>query len=545
MQLRAVKSSEILLIFGVPLVTLTLTRNVNFDPTNLPKLLTLATVGFGVIFATISVIWQQKKQINFLLIFISLFLLGYLLSLIFASGPLEQKFYGVYGRNTGFLAYLSFAFILISAATYKSATFHSKLRNGLFFAFAFNVIHSGLQLFGIDFVGWNNFYNKILGTFGNPDFISAFLAIGITSAVPIIFARKESIVLRIVLAIFSIIAFVEIIFSKAIQGLLVLISGVGIYLGIVIYQNFRRYFYSYLAVTFASTFATLLGILQIGPLSYLLYKNSVSLRGFYWDAGIKMFIDSPLIGIGPDSYGDWYQRMRSEKSIMAPGSVETITNSAHNVFIDILASAGILSFLGYLAIAIYTLFISIRYITKTKSVSPTFTSLFIGYVAYLLQSVVSINQIGLAVWGWVLPGAIYSYISFQGLSQKIDKKSKNDFSSMFAVTGCVLGFFVAYPAWSADAAWRSAFISRDINKVIESSKRWPLDSRRLAEISLLFDNNKLYQQSNEVNKIALEFNPDYFDAWRGQISNPLISLGQAREAELNLNRIDPFNPKWK
>jgi hypothetical protein len=37
----------------------------------------------------------------------------------------------------------------------------------------------------------------------------------------------------------------------------------------------------------------LVGMLQIGPLEKFLYKPSVSVRGYYWRAGLEMFKDYP------------------------------------------------------------------------------------------------------------------------------------------------------------------------------------------------------------------------------------------------------------
>jgi O-antigen ligase len=47
----------------------------------------------------------------------------------------------------------------------------------------------------------------------------------------------------------------------------------------------------------AGAILAILGMLQKGPLVSLLYKDSVSVRGYYWRAGIEMFKDSPLTGV--------------------------------------------------------------------------------------------------------------------------------------------------------------------------------------------------------------------------------------------------------
>jgi O-antigen ligase len=72
-----------------------------------------------------------------------------------------------------------------------------------------------------------------------------------------------------------------------------------------------------IVVAIGGVFA-LLGALQIGPLTKYIYKTSVSLRGEYWQAGWNMGSDHPLTGVGFDTYGDWYRRVRDTQALVLP-----------------------------------------------------------------------------------------------------------------------------------------------------------------------------------------------------------------------------------
>jgi len=95
-------------------------------------------------------------------------------SVIQSEAPISQLLYGAYGRNTGLVTYILLIFLFISAMSLSQESSFLKISFGMFIAGAVNVIYSlWVILFG-DFIGWNNQYGSILGTFGNPNFIGAF-----------------------------------------------------------------------------------------------------------------------------------------------------------------------------------------------------------------------------------------------------------------------------------------------------------------------------------------------------------------------------------
>ena len=89
-----------------------------------------------------------------------------------------------------------------------------------------------------------------------------------------------------------------------------------------------------------------MGALQRGPLTAYLYKESVTLRGEYWQAGWNMARQFPFTGVGMDAYGDWYRRARDSQALILPGP-ETVTNAAHNIPFDILSNGGWPLFITY------------------------------------------------------------------------------------------------------------------------------------------------------------------------------------------------------
>ena len=541
---------------GAALITLLVTANISFDPVNVPKLLLTSGLGIGmwaIVFGfNIKEIFRSNKP---LLLATAFYLALGAMTLFVSKAPFTQNFYGVNGRNTGFLAYLALTGIMLAASQLQTRKSFTQILYALFTAGVLNVIYCLIALSGNDFIPWNNVYNKILGTFGNPDFISAFLGIFITALVAYVFKPGLSLPLRISGIVTAVIALYEVKASHAIQGLAVTAIG----LAIIGFYLARSYFkkdiftFAYVsAVAIVGVFAVA-GALQKGPLAQYIYKTSVSLRGQYWNAGITMAKDHPFTGVGFDAYGDWYRRARSARAMVLPGP-RVITNAAHNVFIDVLASGGFLFFATYLAIFAIALVSILKVTWRNRSYDAVFVAIAAAWICYNIQAFISINQIGLAMWGWLLSGSIIAYehaTRGQTLTDappaKLPKKQRSRTAEtqpgvvLAGVGGFIIGLIIALPPFTADSAWRTAMSSNDALKIQAAALKFPRDSWRIANAALIFENNKLYSQAIEMARKGVEFNPDYFDAWKVLATVSQASPEEKAHAIKMMHKLDPRN----
>jgi O-antigen ligase len=476
---------------------------------------------------------------------------------------LVQNIYGAYGRNTAFVTYVLLIFTLLSAAVLRSKKSFSLLIWGLLSAGLVNVIYCLWVIIFGDFIPWNNPYGNILGTFGNPNFIGAFLGLFAASLVAFSLTTSVNILYRLLALVVFLTAVYEIIDSNAIQGRVVVAAGLGIVGFYLVRSKFSSVFaqIAYMAAAgVAGTFA-LLGALQIGPLTPYIYKTSVSLRGQYWLAGWNMGSDHPLTGVGFDSYGDWFRRARDEQALILPGP-NTTTNAAHNVPFDVFAFGGWPLFVSYIALLILTVIAIIKVTIRTRAYDGVFVTLTTAWLCYQLQSIISINQIGLAVWGWLFGGALIAYeiatrpakIQEEGAKSApgkgrrvaVKKQSEAIFSStMVAVVGAVVGSLIAVPPYSADAKWRSAISSQDAQKIAEALVPGylnPPSSYKYATAVQLLENSKLYDLAYKYAQIGVQFNPDNFDSWKMFYFISKSSAAEKAIALENMKRLDPNNP---
>jgi len=535
------------------------------DPVNVTKLFALGGVAasaFAVLLAFgVNELWSSSKA---LVILLALFIVASINAVVNSEGPLTQNLYGVYGRNTALITYLLLMMVIVSVAILRRESSFNILIWGLLGAGLVNVIYCGWVIAFGEFIPWNNPYGNILGTFGNPNFIGAFLGIFAAALIAFILKPGTSLAIRVISVLVFFITVYEIIDSSAIQGRVVVAAGLGIVGFYLVRSRFEGVIaqIGYVVVVAIGGVFALLGALQIGPLTKYIYKTSVSLRGEYWQAGWNMGSEHPLTGVGFDTYGDWYRRLRDTQALILPGP-NTTTNTAHNVPFDVFAFGGWPLFVIYLGILALSVIAIIKVTLRTRKYDAVFVTITTAWACYQLQSIISINQIGLAVWGWLFGGALIAYEIAtrpkrdsesaetakgkvtQGRSVKA-KQSEAIFSStLLAGIGAVIGLLLAAPPYSADAKWRSALASQNVQKVEEalvSGYLNPQNSYKYTNAVQLLESSKLFDLAYKYALIGVEFNPNNFDSWKVLylITNSTAE-DKARALE-NMKRLDPNNP---
>jgi tetratricopeptide (TPR) repeat protein len=182
--------------------------------------------------------------------------------------------------------------------------------------------------------------------------------------------------------------------------------GIGVFLIIFLWHKNKWLGISSSVLGLIIAILSILGMLQKGPFEKFLYKGSVTIRGYYWNAGIEMFQNYPLTGVGMDRYGAFFKQYREQKYSLSYGFEITSTN-AHNTFIQFFATGGVVLGLAYLFLNFYILkraFIGLKYNTQDNHL--IIAGVFSSWVAFQAQSLISIDNIGISIWGWVLGGTI-------------------------------------------------------------------------------------------------------------------------------------------
>jgi O-antigen ligase len=542
------KRAGLLIGISVFLVTVVVTPWSTLDPINVPKLwvLSAATFGLGGVLLTQFKTLFGKKNWFAIAPARSLFLLM-AIALIASKTILAQELFGTYGRNTGLLTYFCFGTLFIGAAVATNRGAAKPFLIGTAAALAINVLYGVLQATGNDPFKWSNPYAPVIGTLGNPNFSAAFFGMGVAFALSYLVAKGSDLKIRIASIAYILIAIFDIAKSDAQQGIIVSLLSAGLIVYFLLKSKFSNPIirFSYLGFGLIVTLVGILGTLQKGPLSSVLYKPSVTYRGDYWHAGIEMFKSHPWFGVGLDSYGDYYRATRTLEATLRRGP-STVSNAAHNVFIDIAATAGIFALLAYLAVIAVGMRAAWRISKRSNTFDPFFVSVFVAWIGYLVQSVISINNIALGIWGWVLPGLLVAIDRWQTEEKSVVKKSKStDFTGMAMVGGIVIGGVIGFLPFNADATFRNALESGDPNKIYAAATKWPMDASRLNYAVQVFDQNKMQDKAVALARESVKLNPRNFDGWTYLYNSPSVSGNEKREILDRLKALDPHNPDLK
>ena len=509
-------------------------------------------MGLGVLLANQKALSLGRYRLP--LVLIGSFMVWQLVVLFGSGAPMVQQLFGSYGRNTGLITYLAFSILFVVSMAGSTPAFLNRFLLASLVVGVASLSYGLVQAFGGDPIDWVNQYSPVFGFLGNPNFQSSLL--GILGSVVFTQLLSGAVKLQIKggYLVYLVVTLYVIKETDSQQGFLVLIIGSGIALGVYVNQRSKALGYSYLGLALIGFVAVLVGTLNKGPLASLLYKDSVTYRGDYWRAGWKMTVDNPIFGVGLDSYGDWYRRSRTIEATLRRGP-DITSNAAHNVFLDISAYGGFPLMLIYIALVVLVMISAVKVIKRSQGFNAGFVGLVAGWVAFQAQSIISINQIGLALWGWVLSGLIIGYeINTRGevtvAEKKTGKSATKDVKTSAATpvaifVGLILGVLIGIPPYLASAQHKGALESGDPVAIEKITYLWPVDPTRMIQSALLFNENKLEAKALQVALDATERFADNYSAWATLNEMKSATEAQKAQALVQMKRLDPLNPDLK
>ena len=533
-------------LWGAGVTTLLVTPFFSYDPINAPRF--LAVFVFGIIGFFLLLGSKKELQGNKYrkVLIVSIAFVTWALIALFASKiNLTDGIFGVTGRQTGFLAYVALIVLMLCAVLSSSAAIQTKLPLVLVLTGLVSGCYGILQVLGGDPFDWINPYSPVFGFFGNPNFQASFMGMAAVAAGALGLKSSEKLLVRIGFLAFVLLALFNIYKSKSQQGYLVFLAGIVVvgYLYVRGNLKLKRLSLVYAVASAMGFLAVLLDILQKSPWSSILYKESVTFRGDFWRAGWKMTLENPVFGVGLDGYRDHYRSSRDLVTAIRPGS-DAMTDSAHNVFLDISSGGGFPLLIIYVFLVGLTIFSAIKVIRRSTGFDIGFAAVLGAWVAYLAQSVISINQLGLAVWGWVLMGSIIGYEI--NTREKIEVRSvKFAYPTVAIGLGLILGLGVGLPLMVADATFRSTVKAGDVLKIEASVRQWPQSVTRMTLAAQILREGNLPERSIVIAREAVEFNPMNYEAWKELSLQPNATESERVQALATMKKLDPFNPNLK
>jgi hypothetical protein len=329
--------------------------------------------------------------------------------------------------------------------------------------------------------------------------------------------------------------------AESTQGYLVFISGFGVI--VLIRLSYHKKYFKYVWIVvglFATTVLLLiLDLLQKTPWPSVLYEPSVSARGDFWRSAWRMSIENPLFGVGLDGFVDHYRLNRDLAATISRGT-EIRTDSAHNIFLELLSGGGFPLLIIFILIVMLVLNSSIQCIKLSTNFDPVHSGLFAAWVAFMAQAFISINNIGLALTGWVLSGALIGYKTENNKSENL-RDSRINLKVFSAITlGLIIGLGIGVPPLVVDAKFREAILKADVAQLVDISDDWPINSDRISTIGGTLRLNGYPNEAIEVLRKGIEFNSNHFETWKELSMCQGISESERKLAEEKMRALDPF-----
>lgn len=488
--------------------------------------------------------------------FVCLVMLGIILDaiaiLVMSKVSISQSFYGISGRYTGFLTYLSLGLTLIASAITSSFLVRKKIVNFLIFCGLLSVIYSIFQFSGRDFVVWDSTTgSKVIGFLGNPNFVSSFLALSATAVFAKIIGNKNTLALNFFYTLIILGAGIGLIGANSTQGFLIAILGFAVVLYFCFFYRFKSKTPSRItfSILILGVIGGLLDIFQKAPWNPFLYGETISIRGDYWQAGWNMALSNPVFGVGFDGYLNHYRRSRDLVAANRAGA-EIPTDAAHNVLLDYASNGGFIFMILNIILLCIIFVRGLNHLRSLNRFDSSFVAIFAIWIGFVAQSIISINQLGLVVWGWVLGGLIIGVkyeeknegaVTANNLIRKKKKLDTDNFTVLIALI-TVLGFTISLPVVLADHKFKLAIDSKKALALYNSANSWPAITKKMVLVTAVLQTSKIYKEAKILSERTLQINPDSFEGWIIYSQNPLVSELEMAEIKRQLLRLDPNIP---
>jgi hypothetical protein len=462
------------------LATVAVSPWISYDPINLPKMLIVVT-GAALLLGTffmigINLIGELPRVYLYLSIF---FALALIYSIFVNESPWSQQLWGAWGRSTGLLTYLSLVVLMLSASMMKTEKSVESIRSYFEKLSYFISLYTLFQAGGIDPINWSQ--KAMIATLGNINFMSSFLGLATVSIISRLVNGKLPMSSYLYFCLVSTLNIWLIWLSGSIQGLGIILCGVSVIAALRVRVRYGFRFAIGLSIAIIPLgLLVFLGTAGVGPLRAM-FQETVGFRVDYWKAGYRMLLANWQHGIGVDSYGDYYQQYRDISAVTSTGP-QRVTNTAHNIFLDVATGSGIMSGIILLSIFAITAHLILKNF-KSGNYDETDIALASIWVGFLFFCLISINQIGVGVWGFVFMGLIhnksFSKIDNRNSPKQLSHKRKSETNLLenhtyvakhkflAVVFAGLLGFSVSALPNYLDIEMLQAVKSRDFSKMMK------------------------------------------------------------------------------
>jgi O-antigen ligase len=522
------------IIYSAIAITLVATPNFNKDALIIPKVIIILCSALLILPYLLLNIKAKRhlRLINIFILLSFLFLAQLVLALVFSDAPIEQQMFGRTGRGLGLITFFSLVIISLSCAIFVNYSAQKILIQGIAISGTFASIYAIFQSFGLDFFPWDSKTNGVIGTLGNPNFVSSFAAMAVLPSLIYISDKDRKKIYQFPIFLLFIFTIYR---AQSTQGYITLVIALGIFILAYLWYRSKLFFtVSFMSFLFG-TFVVVLGFFNNGPLSKVIYKVSIQSRGEFWQSALNTANANPIFGVGIDSFGD-YSLLFREKTV-----ISEYTDSAHNYILDLSVIGGYPLALIYILIILLVLFSFFKLQKSIGEFNPKIASLFALFIVFQAQSLISPISIPILIWGMVISGSIIGLANDNMTKDDLTSKKTKNRLNLLSLTSFFLSLVILFPYFNSDRLQLLAMNKGDGDLAIKVAKMYPESVVRYSTLTRALLDSGLSAPALDLARSAVEFNPNSPALWVLLLINPSAPTDERRAAKAKLLILDPLN----
>ena len=360
---------------------------------------------------------ETKKNIFLLfkryLLLPAVFISGLGLLLPFSINPL-QSFFGSFDRQMGFLSYLFyfiwFLLLFINISGPDKELNKRKINKIVIAAVISSLlvsIYGILQILNIDFVVWSEspfLDHRATSSLGQPNFLASYLLLVIPLAL-YLFIKSKKFLRKFIYSLVILAQILCLFFTASRGGLLALILVVlGFLFFIFIRTNLS--IFKKIVIAFSLCIFLVLGGISLehflpGRISNAvnLQYGSSAVRVTFYKVAISAISQKPFFGYGLENGSEIYIKYyKPDWGVY--GDIGATTDRAHNLFLDILLSGGILALI-FFSLLYYQFFYLVKKNIRKEGLNSLPLFLGLGAAAYLISLLFSFTIISGEIYFWL------------------------------------------------------------------------------------------------------------------------------------------------
>jgi hypothetical protein len=127
-----------------------------------------------------------------------------------------------------------------------------------------------------------------------------------------------------------------------------------------------------------------------------------------------MFKDHPIFGVGIDRFGEYYREYAVQNQVVQG----QITDNAHSIYLQLLATGGLILFIPYLLLVLFVTFIGLKSLVKFQGEEKFKVGALFGiWLGTIALNVVTVDNLGVGVWFWITGGVLIAVSFSRGQSE--------------------------------------------------------------------------------------------------------------------------------